>query len=152
MNVTDKLLPELDLDNIVKKTANKNGWSQEQSNDIEMKYRGFLKLNQMFSGTAFAPNPEIDELWHAHILDTQKYITDCSNLFGAFLHHEPSYKSPNEPNASLEEASNRTKALFKENFGIELNLGVGNDAIAKTCGSQTRCRTRIKGNQVLAMQ
>ncbi|WP_406684312.1 hypothetical protein N1F78_00875 [Seonamhaeicola sp. MEBiC1930] len=150
MNVTDKILPELDLDNIVKKTANKNGWSKEQANDIETKYRGFLKLNQIHEGTEFAPDPEIDELWHAHILDTQKYIADCGQLFGYFLHHEPSYKAPNEPNVSLEDASKRTQTLFKENFGIDLNFGIGNDAIAKTCGSQTRCKTKIKGNQILA--
>ncbi len=31
----------------------------------------------------------MDEVWHAHILDTRRYAADCDCVFGEFIHHYP---------------------------------------------------------------
>lgn len=149
MNVRDKLLPELDLDNIVKKVATENNWSKDRALDVETQYRAFLKLNQMYPGVEFAPNSEIDEIWHTHILDTQKYAQDCDRLFGAILHHIPSYGDQPEEKNILNTIAENTQRLFKDNFGLIISYGEPNSDFANnalTCGGQTRCRTKtVKG-------
>lgn len=121
MNVKDKLLPELDLDKIVKKTAKQNDWSQEQAQEAEMQYRGFLKATMIENGESFVPTFEIDEVWHNHILDTQKYSQDCKVLFGHILHHEPSYGDDAAENNFLKGLATKTQKFFKENFSINLD-------------------------------
>jgi hypothetical protein len=34
-------------------------------------------------------SPEVDEVWHAHLLHTHDYAAFCDEVFGGFLHHEP---------------------------------------------------------------
>jgi hypothetical protein len=38
----------------------------------------------------------IDEVWHAHILDTVSYMRDTTKLFGAYLHHTASAQPQGE--------------------------------------------------------
>ena len=145
MNVTDTLLPELDLDKIVKKTADKNNWSQEKAKEAEMQYRAFLKANQMENSICFAPTPAMDKLWHNHILDTKKYVEDCEMLFDGFLHHVPSYSEEFEEPDLLGRLVKQTKEYFQENFGMTLNHGKVVNQV--TCCGQTKCR----GSKVLAI-
>lgn len=44
-------------------------------------------------GQWLVPSPDVDEIWHAHILHTREYARDCEDVFGpgGFLHHSPSY-------------------------------------------------------------
>jgi len=35
------------------------------------------------------PTETIDEFWHAHILDTEKYFADSNRIFGRYEHHYP---------------------------------------------------------------
>lgn len=32
---------------------------------------------------------DVDEIWHTHILNTTRYIADCEEYFGYYLHHTP---------------------------------------------------------------
>lgn len=41
------------------------------------------------NGYQLIPNGDIDRFWHEHILDTRRYVADCTELFGGFLHHYP---------------------------------------------------------------
>ena len=62
-------------------------------------YRRFLaliaaheKLNPVgFGHCCFSPTPEIDQIWHAHLLDTHSYIMACTVMgaTGGFVHHDP---------------------------------------------------------------
>lgn len=36
------------------------------------------------------PSSAVDDVWHAHILDTANYARFCTAVFGDFLHHNPS--------------------------------------------------------------
>jgi len=62
-------------------------------------YRRFLalkaaaeKLNPIgFAHCLFSPTPEMDQVWHAHILDTRLYMEACAAMGAkdAFVHHDP---------------------------------------------------------------
>jgi hypothetical protein len=43
----------------------------------------------MYPDTMLVGSPEIDDIWHQHVLDTRKYHADCQHLFGFYLHHVP---------------------------------------------------------------
>ena len=36
-----------------------------------------------------SPKPEVDLMWHLHILDTKEYIRFCTDFFGHYFHHTP---------------------------------------------------------------
>jgi hypothetical protein len=40
-------------------------------------YRAYLKLCAWYPEDDIVPSKEIDQVWHAHILDTGKYAADC---------------------------------------------------------------------------
>ena len=62
-------------------------------------YRRFLALKAAaekldpvaFAHCHFSPTPEMDQVWHAHILDTRLYQEACAAMEakGAFVHHDP---------------------------------------------------------------
>jgi hypothetical protein len=56
-------------------------------------YRMFLALKILHSRQRFVPSAPVDEIWHAHILMTDKYRRDCKLLFGRYLDHDPLYGS-----------------------------------------------------------
>jgi hypothetical protein len=66
----------------------KHGWSEEETDKAIEAYRKFLYLTQVFE-ESLAPTLEIDEVWHEHILHTNKYAIDCQKTFGKFLDHFP---------------------------------------------------------------
>ena len=63
------------------------GWSQSKADDVERKYKNFLKL--ISTGMRVCPTLDIDEMWHTCILDTKTYAKTCKEVFGYFIHHDP---------------------------------------------------------------
>jgi len=55
----------------------------------EAGYRQFLKLAAKYPDAPIVPSKEVDEFWHMHILDTQRYSADCERIFGYMIHHDP---------------------------------------------------------------
>ncbi|HEX7683037.1 MAG TPA: hypothetical protein VF446_05790 [Trinickia sp.] len=55
----------------------------------EAGYRQFLKLAAKYPDAPIVPSEEVDEFWHMHILDTQRYSADCDRIFGYMIHHDP---------------------------------------------------------------
>ncbi len=82
-------IQELDLTPIKYKLIKESGWQPEQAIRAEKLYRGFLSLSALYPKQACVPTQEIDDFWHAHILDTRKYMADCQDIFGYYLHHFP---------------------------------------------------------------
>ena len=64
-------------------------WSINKVEGLEVWYRRFLYLSNIYNEKIIVPSKDIDIFWHTHILDTQKYIFDCDNLFGRYIHHFP---------------------------------------------------------------
>lgn len=119
----DRILLALDLGPIKFKLASKDdgpGWSVVKVTRVEAEYRKFLTLCAEMPGEQIVPSKEVDEMWHTHILDTAKYAEDCDTIFGYFLHHFPYLGLRGDEDArALVAASERTKHLYRERFGVQ---------------------------------
>lgn len=83
-------LPKFDLSNVRAKVAKNNPTlSEDALNKGEQIYREFLKKAKENPDEKFSPTLLEDEFWHSHILFTRKYMNDCKEYFGYFLHHNP---------------------------------------------------------------
>jgi len=111
---------ELDLGPIKFKlmdAAEGEGWTRELVERIEVEYRRFLTLLAKYPHETVAPSKEVDRFWHAHILDTQKYIEDCERVFGRYLHHFPYLGMRGADDAAaLAAAGARTRELYAAEF------------------------------------
>lgn len=87
MSDFSKQIQELDLNSIMVRMAHDSVLSETALKEAEVQYRQFLQLCLEDTGTV--PTELADKVWHYHILDTQKYATDCETLFGEFMHHKP---------------------------------------------------------------
>ncbi|MEK7551985.1 MAG: hypothetical protein AAB534_01065 [Patescibacteria group bacterium] len=117
------------------------GWNAEKAELIEKWYRRFLQVILFHPQAKIVPNTLVDDFWHAHILDTKKYMLDCQNVFGHFVHHEPSYGEE-----KLEGGYDETNALFRETFGEDQTVLEPSRA-GKKC--RKKCRRKcgsIDGN------
>ncbi len=76
------------LDKLRKHGAAAN-WSLEKFRVVEAQYRCYLFLLYKYPKRNLPASEDIDEIWHAHILDTRKYARDCKRIFGRFMHHFP---------------------------------------------------------------
>lgn len=85
----DKDIASLDLDCISFKVVWDEKWTLDKINEIELEYRWFLQAIRANPGFPIAPEKSVDLYWHHHILDTSKYIEDCTKLFARYIHHFP---------------------------------------------------------------
>lgn len=81
-------IEQLNLTLIQDRLVIKYKWSIERAENAIKHYKQFLYLTQTI-GKPISPTSDIDEVWHQHILHTNKYAIDCQKLFGKFLHHFP---------------------------------------------------------------
>ena len=94
------------------------GWSLDKTEALEVWYRRFLYLVSLYPEKVIVPSKDIDIFWHTHILDTQKYMADCKNLFGRYYHHFPYFGMRGEKDRSnLEDAFRKTEELYLQHFG-----------------------------------
>lgn len=107
-------------------------------------YQRMLALVVVY-GPPIAPViKDIDELWHNHILNTEKYHEDCETLFGFYFHHVPC--TPATPAEKLEEVMRdyrMTLDHFRQFFGDFAELK-GHETFLDmsgcvTCHSSSRC-------------
>lgn len=82
---------------------------------------------------------DVDEVWHAHILDTSVYVKHCNNILGEFIHHRPT--DPGENGGT----NNYVKTLvaYKVAFGLEPNPAVWHQHVCDDgpaeCGGPSEC-------------
>lgn len=86
--VHDKIR-DLDLEPIKFKLVKEKGWPLQKADNVEKLYKAYLLLFALYPSEEHVPTHDIDEMWHSHILDTQKYMADCQDIFGYYLHHYP---------------------------------------------------------------
>ncbi len=79
----------LDLEPIAYIAAVEYGWSLEETDAAELKYRAFLQAILDYPEEPLAPSRDCDLFWHMHVLDTRRYWSDCMRIFGRFIHHFP---------------------------------------------------------------
>ena len=113
-----------------------HGWTEEKINHAIKLYKQWLVLQVFYEGLSFAPSELIDEFWHVHILDTRKYMTDCNNIKGEFIHHYPYFGITEQENETvLDSGFELTKKLYQKHFG-HADLGF-NDSHAASCGCRS---------------
>ncbi|MDF3885499.1 glycine-rich domain-containing protein [Cupriavidus basilensis] len=96
-------------------------WTAETLTAAESGYRQFLKLAAKYPDAPVVPSELVDEFWHAHILDTQRYACDCERIFGHVLHHDPYVGIDGlEDEARLQALANASNALSMQEFGQNL--------------------------------
>lgn len=84
-----KLIDELDLTPMIERVMKEKRWTRRMAETAAYFYKNFLFLSKKYSDHGFGPTEQIDEIWHAHVLYTQKYHRDCEKIFGHYLHHQP---------------------------------------------------------------
>jgi hypothetical protein len=114
-------IESLDLSMICKKLT-RLGWRPDEVELGIRQYKNLLFLWKKYPDQGpLPPSEDIDEVWHNHILDTEKYHQDCNAIFGRYLHHYPYFgiddKSTQE---DLNAAFEITKSLYLKEFGEEL--------------------------------
>jgi hypothetical protein len=100
------------------KLAEEKGWSDADLDQLERQYKRYLNLKMRHPEEDLVPTQFIDEMWHAHILDTRAYAEDCQRVFGCFLHHYPYLGVGGEQEkAKLDDAFTRTSTLWRAAYG-----------------------------------
>jgi hypothetical protein len=127
---------QLDFTMLKRKLVIENGWTAEMCDEVEDLYLKFLALNARYPDRKICPTGPIDTFWHAHIVDTRAYASDCQSIFGGLLHHYPYFgmRGP-EDLELLEDTFQKSVELFITHFGIDPTAG---DTVARGCSSQ-RC-------------
>lgn len=113
-------LRELDFKSLVDRIINKYEWSREKTLGLMTLYQMFLFLLYLYPHkTIVPPVPEVDLIWHEHILNTPKYMNDSRILFGRYVHHVPAYSLPIEAQKQAEHTWSETLDLWLQHFGDE---------------------------------
>src|ERR1700733_1418666 len=88
----------LNLDEIASHIVKERRWKPNRLLEALNGYFQFLYLAGEYPSNTVVPwSRDIDVIWHAHILETEKYDADCKNLFGRFIHHKRSDKEKADP-------------------------------------------------------
>lgn len=97
------------------------GWTREYAESIEAAYKRYLLMQVKYPDDAedILLSKDVDEFWHTHILQTQKYFADCQAMFGNYLHHNPHVgEITAEVQAERERQAERTRQLYEMEFGV----------------------------------
>ncbi|EIJ43561.1 hypothetical protein BegalDRAFT_2720 [Beggiatoa alba B18LD] len=129
-----RLVNQLDFTDQNATLISYHGWQAEKVLATEVIYRKWLVLHKVYNQEIkLAPNKQLDEYWHFHILDTRKYMQDCNLVFGSYLHHYPYFGLTDAETAEdLHNAFQRTRDLFIKHFGHDL-IGVSNRCSSTSC-------------------
>jgi hypothetical protein len=102
-------------------------WTSEQCESAEVEYKRFLHLNRVHRDSAVVPNKIMDTMWHFHILDTRRYVTDTARLFGGYFHHYPYFGMRGEEDAqNLARAFQQTQERYATAFGEDMSRADAN--------------------------
>lgn len=97
------------------------GWTLERAEEAEKNYKRYLAVTKALDGFQLVPNGDVDRFWHEHILDTRRYVQDCTELFGGFLHHYPYFGMRGDAdNEMWIETANQSEDLWGNLFGEPL--------------------------------
>lgn len=137
-------LPDWNLEPLLVKALDSEdgcGWTLDAALDIAAEYRRFSALCQQYPDEPIVPSTFVDDFWHLHILDTQKYAEDCTGYYGYFLHHFPYFGMRGEVDAEhLRRAWLHTLDLYAHHFGpVPAGLWPRSQR-CPNCG--VRCRTK----------
>lgn len=89
-------------------------WSVGRADHAEMLYKRWFYLRRKHEGEVLPPHVDIDEFWHGHILETQRYFHDCDRIFGYYFHHSAGFGARGEADRqNLVTAWQQTQQLYR---------------------------------------
>ncbi|RYH48697.1 MAG: glycine-rich domain-containing protein-like [Alcaligenaceae bacterium] len=118
-------IDSMDFHEIIEKLCSEDPLLSRRWNRLEAEaavqfYKNFLFICRKYldDSAHIAPSIEIDEVWHHHILDTQRYSDDCHQIFGRYIHHFPYFGTRgNEDFRNLTTAFENFQRLHVAEFG-----------------------------------
>lgn len=122
-----KQLNDLNLNFLSEALIKRHGWSRKDAEESCKMYKNYLFLKLKYGDQyMLPPSVEIDDVWHLHILYTEKYTSHCQSIFGFYLHHIPG--SSNASEAELEKFAKQfsvTEKLYLKEFGEPIKMTKG---------------------------
>lgn len=89
-------------------------WSQTYADAVVREYRRFVYLAAI-SPTEVTPSTIVDEVWHRHLEDGDRYRAFCDGTLGRYLHHNPAAEGE-ETRMAVQ--YDRTRILYHREFGV----------------------------------
>jgi hypothetical protein len=78
------------MDDILQILTAQKHWNKTQAREADEWYRNFLWLTYLQGNRpVYAIYKYSDDLWHAHIIYTERYKAFCERVFGRFIDHTP---------------------------------------------------------------
>lgn len=108
----------IDFSKIINKMVITDRWVKKDALQTCQFYKNFLFLKKYGKEYEIPPSLDIDEFWHYHILDTEKYEQDCQAIFGYYLDHYPYFGiDANSNRQDLDNAFQTVQELHFKEFG-----------------------------------
>lgn len=82
-------IDQLDLGSISARLRKEYQWPASRISAATRRYKLFLRSAVGRKDAVPMNHRDADEVWHLHILDSQKYARDCETIFGSYFHHIP---------------------------------------------------------------
>lgn len=130
-------LPKICLKRVRAMAASQYSFSNQRLEQLLREYLQFLFLCKSYPEQKICPTPDVDKIWHLHMLDSANYHTDCANYFDYYLHHDPCI------GAIDEDSIKGTIRLYAEVFGPSAALRYKDELLTCAnpgggCGSISR--------------
>jgi hypothetical protein len=106
----------LDLSLVEQRLIHRKQWAEEDARLAVRRYKNFLILVYKYPEHLLAPAPDMDEVWHTHLLFTREYTEACQRIFGGYLHHAPARDGDVEETARMQSAQQHTAELYRKEF------------------------------------
>lgn len=117
---------KLDLSFVESRLINREKWDPKKAKEAVRRYKNFLVLRFKYPSLIIIPAPDIDEVWHAHILFTQEYTDTCQKIFGKYLHHAAAEDYSDKEAKIRQTAMHKTAEIyfkeFNESYLRQLNI------------------------------
>jgi len=116
----DPRVARINLEAVKSNICRRRRWSMKRCAVAELEYKRMLTLLLWNPALPhpIVPTLLVDEIWHAHILDTRAYHRDMQALFGEYLHHFPYLGEDGaESERRKDEAFELSSALYARTFG-----------------------------------
>ena len=135
------------FDEVREKILNNQSISESEVDLAIEEFKKYLSLICLgYRGIAMA-SKDVDEVWHTFILFTKKYESFCNQVFGAFLHHEPSTRNCPVPVSASQKFVNAYHEVFgpipKIWSGVAQGVGECrscSDTCSDGCSGSTNCQ------------
>jgi hypothetical protein len=83
---------------------------------METEYKRFMFLIAVYRDLEIPMAERLDDMWHVAVLHTRNYTAFCQEVFGGYIHHNPTVSD--EENTALWPAYlANTLALYEKHFG-----------------------------------